>query len=607
MAKCLNKIINENVAAGGVKNATDKNVFAKGNGDENLFNSFVDALEGATLKLQRTNCTDVVMDYFSNKFPNTSGAFRGGYDWVSDNANLQTGMQKFAGALDKTSNAVGFDSESITSAFCVTVTNAFRTIIFYVDTATKAAFVLFKKIDALKRKLEKALIDFTSEVRDCIVSVILDAKTAINKLVNNIIDFDVLIELMEKCPCIQQIISKMFNCEVDEQGNKFTNPTQVVNCVVNKFSISPDTILNAVNDFVDNTIMDNIDRGFNMLDKFIKNTMELLMSPLRELMRVYCVLLNEKINITPIVKTLGDAECLLLYTVEKDSNGKEYFGMSVIDMVNTFKYWANCFEFVCQSFVEDMRTKIKAINEDLRLDDKYWRDVMLIDLYQSCVGQAVQSQQPRPAMIREIFVRNQDKGKNLFVGIIDAFKQTGKLDTTKPPKKKNPTPIADAIQFKDGPENEDLPLQQGTELFKDATVEDSIISIIRNIGTSVDKGIYFERFLQLVEWEARYKKSTEHIQLIESTDKKSKEGNATSITTREVSTALDTTSTERAIDAFTIVNNPPLQSFKTPTYQLDNDYNVDTVEKIKSSTKPDKLKGESLQSQYTRWFNEALA
>ena len=58
----------------------------------------------------------------------------------------------------------------------------------------------FKKIDALKRKLEKALLDFTSEVRDCIVSVIVDAKLAINKLVNNIADFDILIELMENCP-----------------------------------------------------------------------------------------------------------------------------------------------------------------------------------------------------------------------------------------------------------------------------------------------------------------------------------------------------------------------------------------------------------------------
>jgi hypothetical protein len=607
MAKCINKIINENVAASGVKNATDKNVANnKSKGDEFLFDTFVDALESATLKLQRTNCTDVVMDYFSNQFPTTTGAVRGGYDWVSENVNLQTGMQKVGGALDKVSSDVGFDSESITSSFCVTVTNAYRTVIFYVDAATKAAFVLFKKIDILKRKLEKALLDFTSEVRDCIVSVIVDAKLAINKVINNITDFDILIELMEKCPCIQDIVSSMFDCTEDEYGNKYTTAAQVVACVETKFLISPDEILSAVNDFVDNTILDNIDKGFNMLDKFIKTTMDLLMAPLRELMRMYCILLNEKINVTSIVKTLGPADCLLVYTVERDERGNEYFGMSVIDIINTFKYWANCFEFVCETFVEDLRTTIKTLNEDLRLDDKYWRDVMLIDLYQSCIAQQVQSQQPRPAMIREIFVKNQDKGKNIFVGIIDAFKQTGKLDATKNQSTKNPTPIADAIQFKDGPDNEDLPIQEGEELFKDATVEESIISIIRNLGTSVNRGIYFERFLQLVEWEARYKKTTEHTNLIEKVDKISKDGIGNIISTREVTNIYDDTSSERVVDAFTLANNPPVQSFKTPTYELYNDYDEESIDKIQESTKPDKLTGESLQSQYTRWYTEVL-
>lgn len=607
MAKCINKIVNQDVSASGVRNATDKNVYDRSNkGDITFADSFLDTIETATLKLQRTNCTDVVLEYFSNKFPATTGAVRGGYDWVSDNVNLQTGMQKVGGALDKVASSVGFDAESITSSFCVTVTNAFRTVIFYVDTATKSAFVLFKKIDALKRKIEKALLDFTSEVRDCIISVIVDAKTAINKLINNITDFDILIELMEHCPCIQTIVAKMFNCETDEDGNELTTPEQVVNCVLEKFSLDPSSILNAVNNFIDNSILDNIDKGFNMLDQFIKNTMELLMTPLRELMRVYCMLLNEKINVTGLIKTLGDADCLLVYTTERDASGKEYFGMSVIDMINTFKMWANCFEFVCASFVDDLRTQIKAMNEDLRLDDKYWRDVMMIDIYQSCIAVNVQAQQPRPTMIRELFVKNQGKGKGVFVGIIDAFKQTGKIDTARAPKEKNPSAIADAIQFKDGPDGEDLQIQQGSESFN-AGVEDSVISVIRNLGTSVDQGVYYERFLQLVEWDARFKKSTVHTQLIEEIDAKSKENTAANIKQREVSTAVDNTSSERVVDEFTKANNQEVQSFKSPTYQVASDYDSETIEKIKTNTKPDKLSNESLQTYYGRWFNTVTA
>lgn len=607
MAKCINKIVNQDVSASGVRNATDVNVYDRSNkGDITFADSFLDAIETATLKLQRTNCTDVVLEYFSNKFPATTGAVRGGYDWVSDNVNLQTGMQKVGGALDKVASSVGFDAESITSSFCVTVTNAFRTVIFYVDTATKSAFVLFKKIDALKRKIEKALLDFTNEVRDCIISVIVDAKNAINKLVRNITDFDILIELMENCPCIQTIVAKMFNCETDDDGNKLTTATQVVNCVREKFSIDPSSILNAVNNFIDNSILDNIDKGFNMLDVFIKNTMELLMTPLRELMRVYCMLLNEKINVTGLIKTLGDADCLLVYTTERDTSGKEFFGMSVIDMINTFKMWANCFEFVCASFVDDLRTQIKAMNEDLRLDDKYWRDVMMIDIYQSCIAVNVQAQQPRPTMIRELFVKNLDKGKGVFVGIIDAFKQTGKIDTNRAPLPKNPTPIADAIQFKDGPDSEGLQVQQGSETFNPG-VEDSVISIIRNIGTSVDQGVYFERFLQLVEWDARFKKSTVHTQLIQAIDEKSKENTAANIKQREVSTALDDTSLERSVDAFSAANSQEVQSFQSPTYQVASDYDSDTIEKIKTNAKPDKLSNESLQTYYGRWFSTVTA
>ena len=65
-------------------------------------------------------------------------------------------------------------------------------------------------------------------------------------------------------------------------------------------------------------------------------------------------------------------------------------------------------ELPCPSITEDIAAYVKQANEDLRLDDKYWRDTTMIDLYQSCISVKVQAQQPRPTMIREIFVKDMD-------------------------------------------------------------------------------------------------------------------------------------------------------------------------------------------------------
>ncbi len=609
MAKCINTIINEDVSAAGIRNATDAKVYNRNNkGDITFADSFLDSIESATLKLRRTDCSQVVLDYFSSKFPAATGAVKSGYDWASENSAIEAGMQKVSGALSKVANSVGFDPESLAKSFCVTVTTASRTLIFYLDIATKSAFVLFKKIEALKAKIEKALLEFSSEVRDCIVSVIVDAKNAINKVVNNILDFDVVIDLMNHCPCITDIVASMFNCKEDENGNRLTTPEQVMRCVQEKFSLDPSKILGAVNNFIDNTLIDTLDRGFNMIDEMIKNIMETLMLPLRELMKMYCALLTEKINLTSFIKALGPADCLLIYTTERDDDGKEYLGMSLIDIINTFKLWANCFEYVCESFVDDMSTTIKKLNEDLRLDDKYWRDVMLIDLYQSCIAVKVQAQQPRPSMIRELFVKQADGGKGVFINIVDAFKQVGKIETKRDdyPAEKNVTPIADSINFKDGPDNEDLPIQQGRVKFARA-VEDSIMSILRNIGTSVDKNIYFERFLQLVTWEGKFIKSNDHIQLIESIDKKSKESTSTNITSREISTVVDTSDSDRVTDPYYNAQNPFVQSFPVPDYELENDYDYNDIESIISYKVPTKQKEESLKTYYGRWYAGAIA
>lgn len=623
MAKCINNIIDTNVSSGGTLNASSTtSTYAypsgtgtyidspmKGNGDVRFSNSYADAvsnsitqyantINGLTLKLNSTNCTEEVMEFFKKQFPVATTMLTQGYDWTSNNLNVQSGINKLGNSLK------GGNLEKLTEQFCDTVTNMFRTLIFYLDVATKAAVVIFKKIDALRKKIEKALLEFTAAVRDCLVSVIIDAKNAINKVITNVLDFDVVLDLMEHCPCITKIIASMFNCKKDDNGNKLTTASEVLNCVINKFRLEPSKIINAVNNFIDNTMLDTLNKGFNLLDEFIKNTMELLMTPFRELIRLYSKFLTQKINMTIIIRAIEPADCLLIYTKEHDASGSSYLGMSIIDMINTLKSWANCFEFACSSFVDDVSNKIKELNESLRLDDRYWRDVMSIDLYQSAIGAKVQSNQPRPAMIREIFTKNQGKGKDVFIGIIDAFKQVGSITVDVGWKNKDLGNIAQAIKFKDGPDNEGEAAQSNNNVNAEpftTSIESYIMSIESNLCNDSDP-YFVERFYELLAWLAAYKKSGTHIKHI------------------------DTLLNEQHIQDSSFLNNPISTSYEvkgdrvyfkgnveaelpiiTPSYEVTDDYDATIINKIHSYDTPTRKDNETLRAYYSRWFNGAIA
>jgi len=608
MAKCIKDIIDNNVASGGIGNASSAssttaypsgygtyiNAPISSNGDIKYADNFVDALSSATMKLRNTDCTQTVLDFFSNQFPAASSMAKKSYDWVSDNANLQSGMSALGNKLK------GGSLEKMTDQFCDTVTTLSRTLIFYLDTATKAAFVLFKKIDALKRKIEKALLEFTDAVRNCIVSVIVDAKNAINRVVRKVLDFDIVLDLMRHCPCITKIIASLFNCKRDSDGNKLTTPEEVLNCVLEKYTLDPTQIINAINNFIDNTILSTINKGFNMLDEFIKTTMELLMAPFRALIRLYAKLLNTKINMTFIIRGLGPAECLLIYTKEHTKSGGSYLGMSIIDMVNTLKSWANCFEFACQSFTEDMATKIKELNENLRLDDKYWRDVMSIDLYQSAIGAKVQSNQPRPAMIREIFTKNQGKGKNVFIGIIDSFKQVGKITIDTGLSDKTLGETAEAVKFKDGPDNESANTNNGIKTLN-STVENNLMSMELNLASDTSS-FYVEKLLQLVDWEGTFKKSGAHNTQIDKLIA-TQQTLTPDYSTIQISTAY-VSNNDRvyyAGDATETISDVK------PTYEITDDYNSTSINKINNYETPVRNESESLTDYYRRWYNGAIA
>ncbi len=622
MAKCINNIINNNVASGGTQNAARPTATAfpigtgiyvnspvKDNGDvkfaskyadavSNSINQFSDAVDNITMKLNNTDCTKTITDFFEKQFPISTNIVKQGYDWTSSNLNIQSGVNALGNSLK------GSSLEKLTDQFCDIVSNVMRTFVFYLDVGTKAAFVIFKKIDALRKKIEKALLEFTASVRNCIVSVIIDAKNAINKVVRNVLDFDIVLDLMNHCPCITKIIASMFNCTKDDDDNKLTTAESVLQCVVDKYNIDPTKIINVVNNFIDNIIVDTINRGFNLLDEFIKNTMEVLMTPFRELIRLYANLLTNKINMTVIIRGMEPADCLLIYTKEYTKTGTSFLGMSLIDMINTMKSWINCFEYACSSFVDDVSNKIKELNEKLRLDDRYWRDVLSIDLYQSAIGAKVQANQPRAAMIREIFAKNQGKGKDVFTGIIDSFKQVGKVTIDVGWKDKQLGETSQAIKFKNGPDTESESATVNNNIYAEplpSTIEDYIMNIERNLSS--DPNPYFvERFYELLTWVSSYKKSYNHIDNIKNLmDKEQIPSDDFNITVK--STAFDSNKDRAGFKADEIESIPEV----LPSYELDDDYSATDINKIQTYSKPVRNKNETLQSYYARWFNGAIA
>jgi len=600
MAKCINDIVNPDIKASPTKSATSSTVSnKKDNGDKKLEESFLDSISSATKRLRNTDCSKEIGDFFSSSLPKTTNVAGQVYDFVANDLNLQSGMKAFGGLVDK----LELNGEGIATSFCVTVGSLADALIFYLEIALKAAPLLFKKLDKLRAKLEKVLTEFNSAVRDCIVGVIIDTKLAVNKVVNKVLDLDILVELADNCPCVIEILQGLFDCREDDNGNKLTTGEEVVSCIQDKYNIDPTQIVNTINDLVDNSIIGNIDKGFNVIDELIKSTIELLFTPIRELFKVYCDLLTHKNNVTFLVEGLGDAKCLLIYTDEKDEfTGLPYKGMSILDILNTLKLWVNCFETVCDGLVDDYRLKLKEANEDLRIDSKFWRDIVYIDLYQSCIAQKVQRSQDRPTMIRELFIKNKNKGKDPFNNLIDVFKQVGKISYETSTTDRTIGQVAEALKFANGPEAEDVPLEQGVDEFESG-VEEKVKDIIRNIKNSLDRDPYYELFLQLLEWQANFIKSESHVKLIYDTIEQNQRISKVIPDSTSISTAKDTGASERR----SFGNPNVIDAIFYPTYQLNNDYEQDEIDMIGGYSMPKQNENEPKDLYYNRVYQEIFS
>ena len=554
---------------------------------------FIDAINNATKNLAGINCSKEVNDYLRkqlDKLKSKSGSIVSGTiiesaintisDVTHDVANFVRKTEKNINALEK--------------KLCTVIVPFFKTLTTLIDIATKLLPILYKKIQKLRAKLQAALADFTNTVKSCMIQVVSDLKTSLDIKIKNAIapTIDSTLALMRACPCATEIIGSMFGCNRDSNGNKITDPDDVYACIKNKYAfLDPSIIVDAYNNVVTKYLVNNIKAAFTFIDNLIKNILQLLMLPIRELMRIYGKILNQKIDMSFLLDAIGPFECLFSYTTEHDGAGLSFKGMSVIDMINTIKKWSSCFDQVCSSLITDSDDYLKTLNQSLHLDERFWRDANIIDLYQSTIGYKLQAYPPSALMLRKLFITNNTNGKGTFVDIIDVFKQIGTMSaqnvTFNNPFAKSPTQKS-AVVFSTNNEKESPNTSNGLAELTTG-IEKRLMQMETTLASDSD-AYYVAKFNELISFETSFAKSDAHNTQIE--------------TLFNAQIQINSNYTGSGIIMEPLVVRQPYSGIEPlPTYVISNDYNQTEADKIENSTLPERNVNENLVDYYKRCFS----
>lgn len=379
MAKCITDVISPRQET----SATQSDSIIVGSFNEAV-EKVANSINDVSSKLEATNCTKVVFDWCRE----TMGI--NAYAAVGMMSNLNWGFKQY-NMFNFPVNLEG--ALSLSKSLCQTIGTWIAWIQATIDIATKAAFVLFAKIDAARVQLEAALLRFNAAVFKCITDLLSDIKMSANLdiglgvLVNLDFNWDELLQIMIDCPCFCRAIACVTGCNKDADGNDISrNPERVIECIQNKLPIGVGVgigggIAGSLNDLLYDFLM----KLYKSIKAAIEMTFEMLMKPLRALIKAYADLLSQKFDVSGFIKMVGNFECFFIYTLEYKNN-REFYGMSVIDMINTFKSWTVCFSHLCPGLMKDIEAKIKEINESLRLNDVFWQGAFEADLYSICIA-----------------------------------------------------------------------------------------------------------------------------------------------------------------------------------------------------------------------------
>jgi len=478
------------------------------------------AFDVGTRQLNAVDCSDMLFDFIKENVPLFGMASAG----LTSLSNAMNGITSGA-SISKLIQGPDFVKN-----ICNFIENWGGMIDGWLDIAVKAAMALYTKIDAARTRFEEATLSLTEAVRACILDVFNAIRDKIFQTINFSvsINWDALLGYMDGCPCICKIIAKLTGCTENDDGVDITtNPAAVKYCIEQKFKfLTPVELSLAIDNLLTKYVRQYIEMVFNYLESWIVYVFNFLIKPLRALMKAYVNLLRSKMNVTVFIKGLGPFECLFVYSKEYE-NGDEYLGMSVIDMINTYRGWIKCLELACPSLSEKIKNKTKQLYKDLRLDDKYWRRVMEADIYTCCLAVDLDGMTPKESVLRQLY------SESPWDVLMSLFKKTkNKGDDTSPEEEEaeeyevnrpvtaadmmpsydnqEPSPIIEAIKFTYAPETENAinvgrkPISSGDE------------QILQSIGDSMVAGskedsYYVEKFYQLIRFSNKYATSKSYV------------------------------------------------------------------------------------------------
>ena len=170
--------------------------------------------------------------------------------------------------------------------------------------------------------------------------------------------------------------------------------------------------------------------------------------------------------------------------------------MSIIDMINTIKGWITCFKSICPSFTEEMKLKIKEINENLRLDDYYWRRAFEIDLYTMCIANKVNSATSRDTVMRDLYT-DSDSGTKPFDSINDSISNMTTAESTTNNSDKTLNALDQSILFSSSQETEN-DVNVGT--YSITKYEEQILLNVAKCLTNGKDDYFTEKLYQLIRF-----------------------------------------------------------------------------------------------------------
>lgn len=594
MSACnIKEIISPNTATRGATEAASAYAGTKNQSDVNFFDSFVDSVNSITEIINNTNCSDKLKNIAKSKLSlNVAGVKINPvtvYDWAYDQVNLSAQLNNVASVANWATNG---QASTLTSAFCVWAKN----MSLYFETILQAglAFVipLFQKIQKYKEKLEQAMIQFTDSISGCLITVVNDARNAANKLIDKATDFGVLVDLMNSCSCIKGIIKNISGCQTDDNGNPLNDAQAIVDCIQKKLNINPSQWITSINKFIDNTIIGGINNVHDSITDGIRVIMDLLYTPIRALARMYCNLIETKVDVSFLVKKSGDMRCLLVYTKEIRKDGSSYFGMNIYDILATMQLWLNCLSPICKSFSDDIANGIKNWRDEYKMNTKYWNDVFTADIRAACNAFRNEDRRAKTTTLREIYYRNEKTSKKNFFSVIDFMRSVGIVKgPDNNPSNQTYTSTASAVNFNQFPIPNTPYNAAGTYKFFPG-IDDNITSIVQGLAISTNIDFYFQKYQSLVIWAGKYIKSQTLIDSMQSIDTNAGARNS-------VITTVNTNSNQ---DSF-LGDEIPEEIFVVPTYKVINDYDSNEVNTIEVSAVPPRNLGETLSSYYARWYN----